>query len=152
VVPQLYYLDISPLNCRYFRQVVGDFSNLFVSNAIAGTATGQEFVTILAALVAPLSLGTVKIASSDASVPPLIDPGWLTDPVDQRIAVEAFKRTREFFSAKAMQPILDGPEYLPGPSVTSDAQILEWIQNNLMTGMLLLSQNFQMCLEQIKFL
>ncbi|KAA1097239.1 hypothetical protein PGT21_028321 [Puccinia graminis f. sp. tritici] len=113
--------------------VVGDFSNLLVSNAIAGATTGKEFVTILAALVAPQSLGTVKIASSDASVPPLIDPGWLTDPIDQRIAVEAFKRTREFFSAQAMQPILDGQEYLPGLSVNSDDQILEWIKNNLMT-------------------
>ncbi|KAA1078616.1 hypothetical protein PGT21_021418 [Puccinia graminis f. sp. tritici] len=113
--------------------VVGDFANLLTSNALAGAATGKEFVTILAALVAPQSRGTVKIASNDASVPPLIDPAWLTDPVDQRIAVEAFKRTREFFSAEAMQPILDGQEYLPGPSVTSDEQILDWIKNNLMT-------------------
>ncbi|KAH9468666.1 hypothetical protein Pst134EA_009200 [Puccinia striiformis f. sp. tritici] len=113
--------------------VVGDFANLLTTNALAGAATGKEFVTILAALVAPQSRGTVKLASNDASVPPLIDPGWLTDPVDQRIAVEAFKRTREFFSAQAMQPILDGPEYLPGPSVNSDDEILDWIRNNLMT-------------------
>ncbi|OAV90823.1 hypothetical protein PTTG_02176 [Puccinia triticina 1-1 BBBD Race 1] len=113
--------------------LVGDFSDLHMLNLLAGTDTGKEFVTILAALVAPQSRGTVKIASNDASVPPLIDPGWLTDPVDQRIAVEAFKRTREFFSAQAMQPILDGQEYVPGPSVSSDDQILDWIKNNLMT-------------------
>ncbi|KAA1078614.1 hypothetical protein PGTUg99_014120 [Puccinia graminis f. sp. tritici] len=113
--------------------LVGDFSDLHRLNLKAGTVTGKEFVTILAALVAPQSRGTVKITSNDASVPPLIDPGWLTDPVDQRIAVEAFKRTREFFSAEAMQPILDGQEYLPGPSVNSDDQILDWIKNNLMT-------------------
>ncbi|WAQ84880.1 hypothetical protein PtA15_5A453 [Puccinia triticina] len=113
--------------------LVADFSNLITQNALAGTTTGKEFVTILAALVAPQSRGTVRIASNDASVPPLIDPGWLTDPVDQMIAIEAFKRTREFFSAQAMQPILDGQEYVPGPSVISDDQILDWIKNNLMT-------------------
>ncbi|KAH9457984.1 hypothetical protein MJO29_005111 [Puccinia striiformis f. sp. tritici] len=113
--------------------VVGDFSDLPRLNLLAGKATGKEFVTILAALVAPQSRGTVELASDDASVPPLINPGWLTDPVDQRIAVEAFKRTREFFSAQAMQPILDGPEYIPGPSVNSDDEILNWIRNNLMT-------------------
>jgi choline dehydrogenase-like flavoprotein len=114
---------------------VKDFSDLLALNAFAGTTTGKEFVTILAALVAPQSRGTVKIASNDASVPPLIDPGWLTDPTDQIIAIEAFKRTREFFSARAMQPILDGQEYVPGPAVNSDKQILDWIKNNLMTGM-----------------
>jgi choline dehydrogenase-like flavoprotein len=106
---------------------------------MAGLSTGKEFVTILAALAAPQSRGTVKISSSDASVPPVIDPGWLTDPVDQWMAVQAFKRTREFFAAKAMKPILDGNEYLPGPSVKTDKQILEWIRNNLMTGTLLVS-------------
>ena len=104
---------------------------------IAGSFTGKEFVTILAALVAPQSRGTVKIASNDTSVLPLIDPGWLTDPVDEIMAIEAFKRTREFFSAQAMQPILDGPEYLPGPSIQTDDQILDWIRSNLMTGMFL---------------
>jgi len=113
--------------------IVGDFSDLGRLNMLASTATGKEFVTILAALVAPQSRGTVKLASSDASVPPLIDPGWLTHPVDQRMAIQAFKRTREFFSARAMQTILNGKEYLPGLSVRSDDQILEWIRNNLMT-------------------
>ncbi|PLW19223.1 hypothetical protein PCASD_15138 [Puccinia coronata f. sp. avenae] len=113
--------------------LVSDFSDLIALNALAGTTTGKEFVTILAALVAPQSRGTVKIVSNDASVPPLIDPGWLTHPVDQMIAIEAFKRTREFFSAQAMQPIIDGQEYLPGPSVDSDEQILDWIKNSLMT-------------------
>ncbi|PLW06482.1 hypothetical protein PCANC_26569 [Puccinia coronata f. sp. avenae] len=113
--------------------LVKDFSNLLSLNAVAGTTTGKEFVTILAALVAPQSRGTVKIISNDTSVLPLIDPGWLTDPIDQSIAIEAFKRTREFFSARAMQPILDGVEYFPGAAVNSDQQILEWIKNNLMT-------------------
>ncbi|KNZ52178.1 hypothetical protein VP01_365g2 [Puccinia sorghi] len=123
--PHLEYLSAPGL--------VGDFSNLLTLNTKAGLATGKEFVTILAALVAPQSRGSVKIVSHDASVPPLIDPGWLTDPVDQAIAVEAFKRTREFFSAQAMQPILAGQEYIPGPSCESDEEILDWIKKNLMT-------------------
>ncbi|WAR58213.1 hypothetical protein PtB15_5B445 [Puccinia triticina] len=113
--------------------LVGDFSNLFKLNLVAGTTTGKEFVAILVALVAPQSRGSIRITSNDMSVPPLIDPGWLSDPVDQKIAIEAFKRTREFFSAQAMQPILDGQEYLPGPSVKSEEQILDWIRNNTMT-------------------
>jgi len=123
--PHLEYLSAPGL--------VSDFSNLLTLNVKAGLATGKEFVTILAALVAPQSRGSVRIVSDDASVPPLIDPGWLTDPVDQAVAVAAFKRTREFFSALAMQPILAGQEYLPGPACQSDQEILDWIKHNLMT-------------------
>lgn len=113
--------------------VVKDFSNLLALNLEAGTRTGKEFATILAALVAPKSRGSIKIASKDTSVPPIIDPGWLTDKVDQQLAIEVFKRTRGFFSANAMQPILSGEEYLPGSSVQTDDEILGWIRNNLMT-------------------
>lgn len=113
--------------------LVGNFGNLLAANAQAAFTTGKEFVTILGALVAPRSRGNIKISSRDASVPPLIDPGWLTDPVDQKVAIEVFKKIRVFFSAQAMKPILDGEEYLPGPSVKTDAQILDWIRKNMMT-------------------
>jgi hypothetical protein len=119
---------------------VNNLSNLFLSNTIAG-------VTIFAALVAPQSLGMVKISSSNASIPPLINLGWLTDLIDQRIAVEAFKQTREHFSAQAMQSILDGQEYLTDLLVTSGDQILEWIKNNLMMGTLLPSTPFHRSLN-----
>ncbi|CAD6888881.1 unnamed protein product, partial [Tilletia caries] len=42
---------------------------------------------------------------------PVVDPAWLTDPVDQAVAVESFKRIRRIFSTKAMQKIVTGPEF-----------------------------------------
>ncbi|MBW0541526.1 hypothetical protein O181_081241 [Austropuccinia psidii MF-1] len=114
--------------------VTGDFSGLKAQNDLASRKSGgKNFATILAALVAPRSRGSVKIASSDATVLPLIDPAWLTDPVDQRMAITAFRRARQFFTAQSMQPIIDGEEYSPGPSVQSDAQILNWLRDNVMT-------------------
>ncbi|MBW0493820.1 hypothetical protein O181_033535 [Austropuccinia psidii MF-1] len=114
--------------------VTGDFSGLLAQNSLASSNTGgKQFATILGALVAPRSRGSVKIVSSDASVLPQIDPAWLTDLVDQKVAIEVFKRTRQFFATQSMQPIVDGDEYLPGPSVQSDAAILDWIRSNLMT-------------------
>lgn len=112
---------------------VGDFSGLLEANAIRG-ADGSRFATILAAIVAPRSRGTVTITSSDTAVLPTIDPRWLTDEVDQAAAVFAFKRAREFFSADAMQPVLaDKNEFYPGQNVSSDAQILQFHRENLMT-------------------
>lgn len=87
-------------------------------------------------LVAPRSRGTVTITSSNTADLPVIDPRWLTDPVDQAAAVFGFKRAREFFAANAMQPILFGDkrEYYPGTeTVSTDAQILDWYRKNLQT-------------------
>ncbi|CAH7667457.1 choline dehydrogenase [Phakopsora pachyrhizi] len=112
---------------------VGDFSNLFAENLKVGLKTRKHFATILGSLVAPRSRGTVKIISKDSSIPPKIDPGWLTDPVDQKVAVEIFKRVRDFFATSIMKTVLDGPELSPGVEIQNDHQILEWIQKNLMT-------------------
>lgn len=113
--------------------LVKDFSGLLQDNLQAG-ADGSRFATILAAIVAPRSRGTVKITSDDTADLAEIDPRWLTDPVDQAAAVYGFKRAREFFSAKAMQPVLqDGNEFYPGSSVSTDAQILKHVQENLFT-------------------
>jgi choline dehydrogenase len=112
--------------------VVGNFANLLSENMAAGFG-GKQFATILFALVAPQSRGTITLASADMADAPIIDPRWLTDPVDQALAIYAFKRARQYFAANAMKPILAGIEYLPGPAVQTDAQILAWIQNNLMT-------------------
>lgn len=115
---------------------VGDFANLLALNAKMG-ADGSRFATILMALVAPQSRGTVTLASADTKDLPIIDPAWLTDPVDQKVAIYAFKRARKYFAAQAMAPILVGDsstaEALPGASVQTDEEILDWIRNNLMT-------------------
>lgn len=112
---------------------VGNFDSLYQSNMERGF-NGTRFVSILPALVAPRSKGTVKISSSDTADLPVIDPRWLTDPVDQAAGIYGFKRAREIFSAKAMEDVLaDKTEYYPGPEVSTDAQILKHIQENTMT-------------------
>ncbi|CAD6940966.1 unnamed protein product [Tilletia controversa] len=90
---------------------VKNFSDLNAQNKEDGKS-GKQYATILAALVAPRSLGSVTLKSASMADLPVVDPAWLTDPVDQAVAVEAFKRTRRIFSTKAMQKILDGPEFL----------------------------------------
>jgi choline dehydrogenase len=107
----------------------GNMSNIATNQP----TDGYMYASLLAALVAPVSRGSVTISSTDTTVAPIIDPGFLTSPADQDVALAAFKRARDFFAAKALQPVLIGGEYYPGPGVATDAQILEWIRNNLMT-------------------
>lgn len=109
---------------------VGAFTNLFTTQP----NDGYQYATILAALVAPQSRGTVTISSGDVADLPVVDPRWLTDPTDQSVAVAAYRRTRQAFASGAMQPVLaDQAEYFPGATVQSDEQVLNTVRDTLMT-------------------
>jgi choline dehydrogenase len=109
---------------------VGDFSSL----PLIQPKDGYQYATIMAALVAPLSRGNVTIKSTNTDDLPLINPNWLTSPTDQQVAIAGYKRVRQAFASKAMQPVLADPvEYFPGPTVQTDAEILETIRNTVHT-------------------
>ena len=95
---------------------------------------GYNYATVNPGLLAPLSRGTVGISSPDMADPPILNPNWLTDPTDQEIAVQSFRRSREIWSVLAEQGLTVGDvETLPGLNVTSDRDILTYIQRSLMT-------------------
>ena len=94
---------------------------------------GYNYATLNPGLVAPLSRGNVTIRSGDMTDPPIIDPAWLTHPADQALAVQAFKRTREIWAILQQGGLTIGNESLPGSNVTSDADILDFIQRSFMT-------------------
>ena len=95
---------------------------------------GYNYATINPGIIAPLSRGNVTIASADMTDPPILNPNWLSDPTDQELAVESFKRSREIWSVLERDNVTVGTEeYLPGLNVTSDADILTYISKSFMT-------------------
>jgi choline dehydrogenase len=92
-----------------------------------------QYASVSIALITPLSRGNVSIASNDTTDPPLINPGWLSNPGDVEVAIQAIKRGRDFFGASAMQPVLVGEELLPGKNVTTDAEIAEFVHQYIAT-------------------
>jgi len=85
----------------------------------------QNLVSVAMLLVAALSRGNVTISSGSMLDKPVISTNWLSDPADQEVAVQAYKRAREIWSHI---PIRTGPETSPGGNVTTDAQLLEYIR------------------------
>jgi hypothetical protein len=71
--------------------------------------------------------------SGSTSDLPTINPNWLDTPADQEVAIAMFKHMRQAFQSDAMAPVVIGDEYNPGTQVQTDAQVLEWIKNNVMT-------------------
>lgn len=92
----------------------------------ADPVDGYNYATIDAALMAPLSRGDVSISSANIQDPPLINPNWLTHPVDVELAIAAFKRLRQAWAQ--IRNITMDEEWIPGPKVNSDAQILAFIR------------------------
>jgi choline dehydrogenase len=92
---------------------------------------GRSYGSIIAALLTPMSRGTINIASNDTADHPIIDPRWLTHPTDQAVAVAAFKRARQIWSSPSLQEITIGEEFFPGPNITTDAEILHLIRQAL---------------------
>ncbi|KAK5173708.1 uncharacterized protein LTR77_002389 [Saxophila tyrrhenica] len=83
----------------------------------------KNYTAMAATIIAPFSRGNVTINSKDTADHPLVNPNWLTDPRDMEILIAAFKRVRQLFETKAMQPALIGGEVYPGEDVQTDAQI-----------------------------
>ena len=95
---------------------------------------GYNYATINPGIVAPLSRGNVTISSAEMADPPVLSPNWLEDPTDQEIAVQSFKRSRQIWNVLTKDGITVGSsEYLPGLNVTTDRDILTYIQKSLMT-------------------
>ena len=89
---------------------------------------GLSYGSIIAAIVAPLSRGTVSISSADTYDQPIIDPRWLTHPTDAQVAIAAFKRARSIWAAPSLAEIVIGDEYFPGKDIETDEQILQLIR------------------------
>ncbi|KAL6722058.1 hypothetical protein ACLMJK_001163 [Lecanora helva] len=95
--------------------------------ALADPRDGYNYATISAAGAASFSVGNVSIRSADMRDPPLINPNYLTHPIDIEMALAAFKRVRRLW--EAMPGLTIGGEYFPGyANVTTDEEILRHIR------------------------
>lgn len=96
--------------------------------------SNRNYASILATLTNPFSRGNVTIRFNDTGLHPVVSPNWLVDRRDQEVAVAAFKQARAVFTNNsATAPIVIGSEVFPGLNVSTDAQILEFIQQNAAT-------------------
>ncbi|KAL4919254.1 hypothetical protein BDW62DRAFT_217095 [Aspergillus aurantiobrunneus] len=108
---------------------VGSFTGLMSTQP----KDGYQYGSILGILITPTSRGNITLASADASDAPIINPNWLTTESDQEVAIAIFKRIREIFTSDGMAPVIIGDEYYPGNGTQTNAEILQFIQKNVMT-------------------
>ena len=80
-------------------------------------------LTIAPCQVRPESRGTIRIKSPDGTVYPTIVPNYLSDPLDQEVAVASLKWARKIAAQPALAPWIEH-ELLPGVEMDSDEALL----------------------------
>ena len=122
---------LSPATLSAFSKFPADWPELELL-PLAGTAAetndSDNYASFTIAVLTTTSRGNVTINSTDTNFNPLISPNWLLTSEDQELAVQGFKRARQV--AAATYAIV-GPEFFPGPSTQSDAQILQYLKETV---------------------
>jgi len=104
----------------------------------AGTPLfGKGFITLIAAVMHPLSRGSVHIQSSNLTVAPTINPNYLSNEHDIQAAIEAVKYTRKIANTAPMSSVWTA-EYEPGVAAVpntgnNDAQWRDFVLNTTLS-------------------
>ncbi len=80
------------------------------------------------------SRGSVQITSTDPAVHPALRFNYLSTPTDRREWVEAIRIARNILNQPAFD-VYNGGELSPGPGVTTDEQILDWVCRDAETAL-----------------
>lgn len=70
----------------------------------------------------PASRGRVDIRSADPAVAPSIDPNYLSEAEDLKVAAQAIRMTRAIVGSPALSPF-SPREYLPGAALNSEEEL-----------------------------
>jgi choline dehydrogenase len=81
----------------------------------------------------PKSIGFVEACSADPFCAPVIQPHYLVADQDQQVVIDSTKTLRRLLNARELQPYYDAEE-LPGPSVATDADCLEFARQAGLTA------------------
>jgi choline dehydrogenase len=97
-----------------------------------GRSAPKDGYAIAFSMLGPHSRGSVRLASSDPTAPPLIDPAFLTDQRDVDFMVRAARASRELGEAHAMKAWRN-EEVVPGSRVTSDEELAAHLRQSIST-------------------
>jgi choline dehydrogenase len=93
----------------------------------------QHGVTLNACLLRPQSRGTVRLASSDPLVKPLIDNNYLAAPDDLRREISGLRYARRILASEPLKSLIKA-ELAPGRDVTSDEDLGNWCRKTVKTN------------------
>jgi choline dehydrogenase-like flavoprotein len=97
--------------------------------APTGDRSGISFELVV---LQPKSRGWVRLADSDPTSMPLINPNFVGDEDDLKAAVESVREIRKVMGQPSLASSIE-EELEPGPQIQSDAEIGEWVKRVVST-------------------
>jgi choline dehydrogenase-like flavoprotein len=97
----------------------------------SGPPMGEGY-TLMFGFTHPRSRGSLRLASADPAVPPLIDPNYLAEEYDREAYLAALEVAQSVGGAQALAE-WRADEVLPGPGVQSRTERLEFLQKAAFT-------------------
>jgi choline dehydrogenase-like flavoprotein len=97
----------------------------------SGPPMGEGY-TLMFGFTHPRSRGSLRLASADPAVPPLIDPNYLAEEYDREAYLAALEAAQSVGGAQALAE-WRAEEVLPGPGVQSRTERLEFLQKAAFT-------------------
>ena len=97
--------------------------------APTGDRSGVTFETVL---LQPKSRGWVRLADSDPTSMPLINPNFIGDDEDLKAALESVRAIRKVMTQVSLASVIEEEMEL-GPHIQSDAEIGEWVKRVVTT-------------------
>jgi choline dehydrogenase len=108
-----------------------DLQAFFFDIPLHDPVEGNGF-SIAFSLMAPRSLGTVRLAAPDAGVAPVVDPNYLALPRDVAAMTAGFRLVREIAQADALAD-WRSEEVLPGPQVEDHEAVDRYLRESLVS-------------------
>ena len=97
------------------------------------SATGDRSgITFELVVLQPKSRGWVRLADSDPTSMPLINPNFIGEEEDLRAVVQSVRAIRKVMAQESLAPVIE-EEIDPGPGIQSDAEIGEWVKRAVTT-------------------
>ncbi|MEY9928020.1 choline dehydrogenase [Catenulispora sp. GP43] len=102
------------------------FIDIPVPNPVAAVENG---FTIGVSPMRPASRGTLSIASADPYAPPVLDPGYFTDPADVQVVLAGIAAARQIADSAALDA-WGVEEASPGPLVVDERSLRAFVRSS----------------------
>lgn len=88
----------------------------------ASVASPEQYLAGAVSFMSLQSSGTVNLRSKDPSDPPLVDPKFLEDAFDKRVAIEAVREAFQFLNSPSLSK--DHVRFAAEPESFSDEDVM----------------------------
>ena len=115
---------------KFLNSPIAQVELLFFT--LGNIGSDQQTLSIQIALQHPYSQGRLYITTNDAFDDPALDPQYLSHSADVALMRQGVKLARKIAGTSPLKDVL-GTEVAPGPAVTSDDAIDDFVANGIVT-------------------